>query len=287
VLAAAVVLALAAYLALPAVLPFFRSRDGDAGGASEARPRPAGPPPPGAAQGPPGLASAEELARKQREARDRAAGWLRENSLRAVGDSLTAYVASHIDRDLDASEAFQVLLGPGLTRSSGAALLAGRAGELQVFELGPALARGVPPGCCHVQNYSAGEDLRRAAPRFRLADLQVQHADQLFPERPVTGSIGYRSLGRRPGEYALRLTFYFGKHRRGVLLPRPPLSEPDRGALAFSFPPLGGPHEVVPGPAVVFVEVVSQGPEGTVVESNAAAAAVYVMPPEAARPEKP
>jgi hypothetical protein len=155
-----------------------------------------------------------------------------------------------------------------------------------VFELGPALARGVPPGCCRVQNYSAGEDLRRAAPRVRLADLQVQHADQLFPERPVTGSVGYRALGRRPGEYALRLTFYFGKHRRSVLLPRAPLPGAGRGTVPFSFPPLGEPHEVVPGPDAVFVEVVSQGPGRTVVESNAAAAAVYVMPPEAARPEK-
>jgi hypothetical protein len=286
-LAAVGALALAAYLALPAVFPLIRSHDGDAGGASEARPRPAEPPPLGVAQGPLGLASAEELARKQREARDRVADWLRESSLRPVGDSVTAYVASHIDRDLDRSEAFQVLLGPGLTKSSRAALLAGRAGELQVFELSPAMARAVPPGCCRVQNYSTGDDRRRAVPRVHLADLQVQQADHFFPERPVAGSVGYRALGRWPGEYALRLTFYFGKHRRSVLLPRAPLPQADRGTLPFCFPALGDPHEVVPGPDAVFVEVVSQGAGQTVIESNAAAAAVYVMPPEAARPEKP
>jgi hypothetical protein len=287
VLAAVSTLALAAYLALPAVFPVIRSHGGEAGAASEP---PAGPPEPrplGAGQGPMGLASAGELARKQRAARDRAADWLRANAVLPVGDSVTAYVASHIDRDLDGSEAFQVLLGPGLTRSSRAALLAGRAGEFQVFELSPALARGVPPGCCRVQNYSAGDDRRRAAPRVRLADLQIQQADHLFPERPVSGSVGYRALGRWSEEYALRLTFYFGKHRRYVLLPRAPLPEADRGTLPVSFPALGGPHEVVPGPDVVFVEVVSQGPGQTVVESNAAAAAVYVMPPDTARPEKP
>jgi hypothetical protein len=287
VFAAVGALALAAYLALPAVFRLIRSHDGNAEGASEARSGPAEPPPLGVARRPMGLASAEELARKQREARDRVVSWLRENGLRAVGDSVTAYVATHIDRDLDGSEAFQVLLGPGLTKSSRAVLLTGRAGELQVYELSPALARAVPPGCCRVQNYSTGDDRRRAVPRVRLADLQVQQADHLFPERPVAGSVGYQVLGRWPGEYALRLTFYFGKHKRNVLLPRAPLPEADHGTLSFSFPALGDSHEVIPGPDAVFVEVVSQGPGQTVIESNAAAAAVYVMPPEAARPEKP
>jgi hypothetical protein len=109
----------------------------------------------------------------------------------------------------------------------------------------------------------------------------------LFPEWPVTGTVGYRVLGRRPGGYALRLTFYFGKHKRSVLLPRAPLPEADQGTLPFSFPALGDPHDFVPGPYVVFVEVVAQDSARTVVESNAAAAAVYVMPPEAARPGKP
>jgi hypothetical protein len=270
------VLALAAYLALSAGLPFLRSRDGNAGKASE--------PPAGAAPNPLGLVSAEEVARQRREARDRAAGWLRANSLGSAAD----YATAHIDRDLDASEAFQVLLGPELTRSSRAALLAGRAGDLQVFELSPELSRTVPPHGCRVQNYSAGDDRRRAAPRVRLADLRAREADRLFPERPVTGSVGYEVLSRWPGEHALRLTFYFGKHRRYVWLPRAPLPEADRGTLPFSFPPLGGPDEVVPGPDVVFVEVVSQEGLGeSVVESNAAAASVYVMPPEAARPAKP
>jgi hypothetical protein len=103
----------------------------------------------------------------------------------------------------------------------------------------------------------------------------------------VAGSVGYRAPGRRPGESSLRLTFYFGKHRRHVLLPRASLPEADRGTLPFSFPPLGDPHEFVPGPDVVFVEVVSPGAGATVVESNAAAAAVHVMPPEAPRPGPP
>ena len=89
---------------------------------------------------------------------------------------------------------------------------------------------------------------------------------------------------RWPGEYALRMTFYFGTRKRIVLLPRDRLPGADRGTLRFSFPPLDEPHEVVPGPDVVFVEVVTPDGGRSVVESNAAAAAVRVMPPEAPRP---
>jgi hypothetical protein len=234
-----------------------------------------------------GLVSAEALAREKRAVRDQLVGWLRENTLRPVGDSVTADVASLVDRDLDSSEAFQVLLGSRLTRLSKTVLLAGRAGELHVLELSPSLAREVPPSRCRVQNYSTRADRRRAVPRVRLADLDVPEAEQLFPERPMRGSVGYRVLNRWPGEFRLRLTFYFSKRKRSVLLPGAPLPEADHGTLRFSFPALGDPHDFTPGPFAVFVEVVSQGSDRTVVESNAAATAVYVMPPETARPEMP
>jgi serine/threonine protein kinase len=227
------------------------------------------------------------LARQQRQVRDQAVDWLREHCLPPFKESLSGDVATHVDRDLEGSEAFGVLLGSGLVKSSKAVLMVGRAGMLHVFELSPALARGVPAGSCRVQNYSTLSDPRRAAPRVRLADLTVAGADRLFPERPVTGSVAYRIVERWPGEYALRLLFYFGKHRRSVFLPRAPLPEADHGTLRFSFPVLGNPDEVFPGPDAVFVEVVSQDSGRTVVESNAAAAAVYVMPAGEARTGKP
>jgi serine/threonine protein kinase len=269
-------LALGAYLALPAILSFIRSANGKARGSSELTSGPAGRPAPEVAM----------LARNQREMRNRVVDWVRENIAPQVRGSPADYVASHIDRDLDAIEAFLVRLGPGLTRSSKTVLLAGRAGELQVFELSPAPARAVRPGSCEVQVYSKGDDRRRADPRVRLTDLDIQQADHLSPARPVAGSVRYQILDRRPGEYALRLTFYFGLHTRYVVLPRAPLPEADHGTLPFSFPALGDPHDFAPGPFVVFVEVVSEDSGRTMVESNAAAAAVYVMPPEAAKPGK-
>jgi serine/threonine protein kinase len=286
-LAAIGVLALVASLVLPTALPPNRSPNGEPEGPSEPRPRFAGSLAPAVTKDPIGLVSAEELARNKREVRDRAVGWVRENTLRPVGASVTADVAFHLDKELEASEAFQVLLGSSLTRISKAVLLEGRAGEFHVFELSPTMARGVSPGRCQVQNYSKRDERRRAVPRVRLADLDVQGADQLFPERALIGSVGYRVLDRWSGEYALRLTFYFGKRKRNTVLPRASLPEADHGSLRFSFPPLGDPHDFIPGPDAVFVEVLSRDTGQAVVESNAAAAAVHVMPPEAARPPTP
>jgi hypothetical protein len=233
---------------------------------------------------PPPLASAEELARQQQKVRDQAVSWLRGNSIDPLRDRLPAAVASRIDKDLAGNEAFHILLGRGLVKSSKPTLLVGRAGTLHVFELSPALAGDVLAEASRGQNSSTGDDWRRKAPRVVLSGLTIEGADHLFPERPVKGSVAYRILDRWRGGYALRLTFYFGKRKRHVLLPPERLPEADRGILRFSFPPLDDAPQVMPGPDVVFVEIVTQDSERTVVESNDAAAAVRVMPPEAARP---
>jgi hypothetical protein len=236
------------------------------------------------ARGPTALVTPTEQARQKHKVRDRAVDWVRTNNRWGPGHDLVNYVASHIDRDLDAAEAFQVLLGPGLVKSSKATLLVGRAGVLSVVELGPGLAREVPAAGCRVQNYSAGDDLRRATPRVLLSDLVIKGAGSLFPERPVSGSVAYRIRDRWPGECALRLTYYFGKRRRTALVPHDRLPKDDQGTLPFSFPPLDEPGQVMPGPDAVFVELVTHDAGRTVVESSAAIAAVRVMPPEAARP---
>jgi hypothetical protein len=270
-------LALVAYLALPALL-----RPPTSSGEESAPP--VEPPAKDGGRDPAALAGAPDLARQKREARDSAVDWLRANIIHKLVHSVSADVSSHIDKDLDASEAFQVLLGPGLVKSSKATLLLGRAGALQVFELDQAVAAEVSAGGCRVQNYSTGSDCRRSVPGIRLSGLVVEGADHLFPEQPVTGSVSYEILARRPGPCALRLTFYFGKRKRDVFLPRDGLPGADRGTLPFTLPPLDDPDEVMPGPDAVFLEVVTHDSGRAVVESTAAAAAVRVMPASAARP---
>ena len=122
-------------------------------------------------------------------------------------------------------------------------------------------------------------------PRVVLSELTLDAAEQLFPERPLAGKIAYRIAHRWPEGFALRLTFYFGKRRRVASVPFEGLPDADRGTLTFSFPPLDDADQVMPGPDAVFVEIVTQENGRTIVESNDAAAAVRVMPPEAARPK--
>jgi hypothetical protein len=240
-----------------------------------------------------GLLSAREIDQQQRAVRNQAVDWLRANNTRR-DDSLSTYVASHIDRDLEQSEAFQLLLGPGLMKSRKATLLVGRAGTLHTlvgragtlhtFELDPTQARGISGGVVRVKNYSTRNDKRRAIPRVRLSDLVIEGAAHLFPEQPLQGVVTYRLIDRRPGNHALRLTFYFGKQKRHVLVPSEPFPENDEGFLSFSFPALADADRVVAGPDVVFIELVDLEAGQTIIESNAAAALVQVMPPEAKRP---
>jgi serine/threonine protein kinase len=266
ILAAVGLVPLAAYLARPARAPTPPPTDRE-----ESRPAES-PPAPNA------LSPADVEARHKHQVRDRAVDWFRANQRGRPDHPAIAYMATHIDRDLEKAEAFQVLLGPGLLKSAKPTLLVGRAGVLSVFELGPKLTRGFPiPGeVCRIQNYSSGDDLRRATPRVLLTGLVLDDTSNLFPGRPITGSVAYRILDRWPGECALRLTYYFGKRSRSVLVSYLQLPKADDGRLSFSFPPLGDPQNFVPGPDVVFVEFITQDSGQTVVESNAAVAAVRV-----------
>jgi serine/threonine protein kinase len=270
------VMALAVYLARPPA-PSHSLPSPDA-----ASSRPSAPPPE-----PTALTSPEEVDRQKRKVRDQAVHWFQANNRRGPGHPAIADAARHIDRDFDGAEAFEVVIGPGLVKSNKLTLLAGRAGKLDVFELGPELARGFrgSNGVCGVRNFSTGDDLRRAAPRVLLSDLVLDEPADLFPERPVAGSVAYRIRDRWQGKWALRLTFYFSKRgKRGVLIPRDGLPEADQGTLPFEFPPLEEPRQVTPGPYAVFVEVVTQEAGRTVVESNSAAAAVRVAEPGEPRP---
>jgi hypothetical protein len=268
VLAVAGLLALVALLALPPLGPATRSADTAPGGAADSRPAKAPPASSGV------VTDAKELARQKRKVRDQAVDWLRANNVWQPDHSIVGYVADHIDRDLAGSEAFQVLLGPLLVKSSKPTLLVGRAGTLHVFELGPALARDIAATGCRMQNYSPSDDRRRAAPRVLLSALVIDGAERPVPQRPLTGALAYRIIDRWPGGYALRLTFYAGKRRRYLFLHHARLPATNQGTLRFSFPPLDDPDQVMAGPDVVFVEVVTRGAAGPIVESNAVAAVV-------------
>jgi serine/threonine protein kinase len=274
ILAAIGMVPLVAYLAQPTRSPSTPSADREESQPAES-PR-----------APTALAPADAEARHKHQVRDRAVDWFRANQRGRPDHPAIAYMATHIDRDLEKAEAFQVLLGPGLLKSAKPTLLVGRAGVLSIFELGPELTRGfpIPDEVCRIQNYSSGDDLRRPTPRVLFSDLVLEGASDLSPARPITGSVAYRILDRWPGECALRLTYYFGKRSRTVVVPHDHLPEANDGRLSFSFPPLGDPQYFVPGPDVVFVEFITQDSGRTLVESNAAVAAVRVLAEDGPRP---
>jgi hypothetical protein len=136
----------------------------------------------------------------------------------------------------------------------------------------------------HVATYRASSDPRRTEPRLFLSNATVEGADALRPGAPVKGTVAYRVRERRPGESSLRLTCYLAKRRRSVLIPQFRLPESEQGTIPFAFPPPGEVKELVPGPLVLFVEVITKEEGVVTVESNAAAIVVHVAPPD---PKKP
>jgi hypothetical protein len=229
------------------------------------------------------LVGQQEFAEQRRALRNQAVDWLRANNARPDNESLVNYVASHIDRDLNEVEAFQLQFGAALLKSKKATLVMGRAGVLHIVELDPVQARDFPIGTVRVKNHSMRDEQRRAVPRVVLSEVVLDGADHLFPEKPLTGKVAYRNTARSTEKFSLRLTFYFGKRKRHVLLPPETLPGTDGSILPFVFPALDDADQVVAGPDVVLIELVTQESGRTIIESNAVAAAVRVMPPEATR----
>jgi serine/threonine protein kinase len=223
----------------------------------------------------------EEVAREKTEMRNRAVDWLRENVSKGRDSEPVTDTAAIIDRDLGVIDGFQVEIGPRLLKSDRPTLLVGRAGTLQVFELTGGLARDFPvkERGIHVSTYRTSTEQRRATPRVVLSDAAIEGADALPPGGRVKGSVAYRVRERWPGESSLRLTCYLARRRRSVLIPQFRLPESEQGTIPFSFPPVGDAKEMVPGPLVLFVEVITKEEGVVTVESNAAAAVAHVALP--------
>jgi hypothetical protein len=228
------------------------------------------------------LVTAEESLRQKTAARDRAVSWLRDNNRWRPDHDIAAYLARKLDGDPDGLDGFRVTLGPGLVRSGRPTILAGRAGVLHVFELAPAVARGLPvtDKACLVWTYAKSDDARRTVPRLALSDVTLKGGDALSPERPWKGSVAYAVRDRWAGPFALRLTFYPEGKRHSKLVYHDRLPESEQGSLPFSFPPWNMSNLITGGPHVVFLEVVTRQEGRMIVESNAAAVAVHVAPPD-------
>jgi serine/threonine protein kinase len=224
--------------------------------------------------------TAEQLAQQKTAARDRAADWLRANNHWGPDHEIVGSLTQRLDRDPDGLDGFQIGLGSGLVKSGRPTLLAGRAGDLYVFELTPAQARGpmLKPMASWVLNHSKSDEARRAIPRITLSNATLDGADALSAAQPWTGAVAYRIRERWAGSYGLRLTFYPDRHRYIKAIYHAHLPESAEGSFPFSFAPTEKARLIPAGPLVLFLEVVSNKDGQTIVESNPAAVVVRVIP---------
>jgi hypothetical protein len=228
------------------------------------------------------LLSARELAGRQKEARDRALAWIRDNDRRGPGSQLEAKVAAESNAGDENTEGFLLEIGANLVKSGKTTLLTARAGELAVFELTAAqtAAKPFPPSALRFRPLGQRKDQWRRRPPFTLSDLVINDADTLDGGRKITGSVAYRGQGPIPHELALRLTFFPGKVRRASFDYLNGQQVTASGSLVFSFGAVSFSHSQYVGPLVVFLELCSldhaRTPPMLVVESNTLTALVFI-----------
>jgi hypothetical protein len=242
------------------------------------------------AEGPADLLTPGQLARLKRQAGELAADWVREHSAGGPTSGFVVGTQEQIGKELSKGDGFQFYIGSGLLKSGKPTVLAGRFGDLFLFELRPEEEErlgGRPRGTWSIPYYH-GPTRRRARPRARISGLHIDQADRLPRDERVTGSVSYEVLEPLEGEPLVRLTYYPSAGQlncAGMYYPPDRRLPADRGEIKFNMPEFRYRYAPVDTFLVVFVELgtVKDGKE--VVESNTLATLVRLLRPGAAPPK--
>jgi len=215
------------------------------------------------------------------EIRNETVAWIKANDRWGAGHELVGRIADDFDGSVSRADGCEFNIGSALLKSRRATILAAHPGGLFAAELSDELARELylTPGAERVSRwYGKTRESRPPTPRAILSRLALDNRARLDGREKVTGSLAYAIKEKSEGEYALRLMFYSSQARRVVLVYPKGLGETAEGVVNFAFPPAGTDDAVPRGLTVVFVELSSRQGNRTVIESNAVAALVRVLP---------
>src|SRR5262245_25242749 len=192
------------------------------------------------------------------EVSDKAVAWVRENNRFRPDHKIVSDTAKLIDDQADLRKGFLLTLDGALLKSGKPTLLYGRSGELFVFELTPeqAKAANIAPNGTVFKSTTEQKDLKRPAPRVKLADLAVENAQALDAGKRITGTVSCKLLEKGPGGLTLRFSGVSGAQ---TITASQPLDEADLASgrpVSFSFGALNEAGGTTPsGPLVVLLEV--------------------------------
>jgi hypothetical protein len=156
------------------------------------------------------LLTEDQVGLLKRQARDAAVAWARENCVAGPNHRFVVNTAEHIDKALTKGDGFQFYVGSGLLKSGRPTVLAGRLGDLFLFELKPEdePRLGELPKRTWSMPYPQASHRRRPRQRARISGLHIDQADRLPRDRRVTGFVSYEILEPLDGEVLVRLVYY-------------------------------------------------------------------------------
>jgi hypothetical protein len=223
---------------------------------------------------PDGLATADQLAERTREAAMNMVAWVRENNAWGTDHRIAWVVRNNVEKNLLKKPAgFQVRFGAKTVKSGQPTLLMVRYGVSYSFELtaDQAAAVGLKNHDSVFTTLPTISDSVRARPTVELSNLHIDQADGLTAETPFQGTVSYRFLSPpRPGGF-LRLMYYLPDTQHLVMINHTPKKSLEtQGEFRFRYEPLGfGPfrdEQLI----VLFAEWVSRDGQAPVVEGPAA-----------------
>jgi hypothetical protein len=248
------------------------------GSPQDAAKRPAERPP---VAGPPAdVATLEPGPLSATQMRDQVLTWVRLNNCFGPDHKLVSDIAGNLDSNAERSENFQLSLGAGLVKSQKYTVLAAHQAGLFMVEipesLDPELKRDAVKRT--FEWYARSRAVRRAAAAAELSALSFKGSNSLSAADPVTGQLTYRVLNKPPTKLALRLTYYFDRTRRIMLIYPKELGDAPQGSLEFTMAPLATTDLHPRGPLLLFVELSTESGGQEFIESNTVAALVNVKP---------
>jgi uncharacterized protein (TIGR03066 family) len=189
--------------------------------------------------------------------REKALEWIRTNNAFGPDHQLVKDVKANLDSFPDADHGFQFQLGANLVKSGKPTLLVGWRRGFWVFELSAEQSAKVEKSALHWTMMKPLPDMGELPPDFGIAPPVFDAGPSLPLDKPITGRLPFRNLGRESHGYpSIRLTHWPGtaasisySHYLSKFVGK------DDKEFKFKF---GSPKELscAPGPVLFVIDVV-------------------------------
>jgi uncharacterized protein (TIGR03066 family) len=158
---------------------------------------------------PPSLVDAGQESEDGKSNREQALEWIRNNNAFGPEHQLVKDVKAYLDSFPDDAHGFQLQLGAGLAKSGKATLLVGWRRGFWVFDLSAEQGAKMQRAALQRTMMKPLPDMGEVPPDFAISPPVFDAGSSLPMDRPITGRLPFRNLGRESEGYpSVRLTHW-------------------------------------------------------------------------------